>query len=93
MNETDHPPLRKTFFEKLEHAAQHLPEGYSIVLHVEKGNADVQLMRPDESHLSMQDYYPYTPIDEQFDQAVKLAQEDYQTYKEILKQIRDEGSE
>lgn len=38
---------------QLELAVQHLPEGYSIMLRVEKGLARVTVMRPDESEVQM----------------------------------------
>lgn len=57
----------------LEHAAEHLPEGYSIIIHVERGNGEIKLMRPDESEISMDDYASDTCISGQFDQAVSLA--------------------
>lgn len=40
---------------QLELAVQHLPEGYSIMLRVEKGLARVTVMRPDESEVQMWD--------------------------------------
>lgn len=47
--------VKDSLIDQIEIAVQHLPEGYSIMLRVEKGLARVTVMRPDESEVQMWD--------------------------------------
>lgn len=74
MNPDDKPePTKRTFAEEIEYAAKHLPEGWSIVVHVEHGDATITVMRPDETEVQMHDRHVESDIEEQFQEAVQLA--------------------
>jgi hypothetical protein len=47
--------VKDSLAAQVESAAECLPEGYSILIHVQKGAAQVTVMRPDESEVQMWD--------------------------------------
>lgn len=63
-----------TLEKALEHAAEHLPEGWTVHVSVEKGSGWVNAERPDGTMVDMHD--DETDLEEQVRNAVRLAHDE-----------------
>ncbi len=63
-----------TLEKALEHAAEHLPEGWIVYISVEKGSGWVTAERPDGSMVDMHE--DETDLEEQVRNAVRLAHDE-----------------
>ncbi len=48
-------PLVDTLMGRIEHAAEHLPDGWEIRIEVEQGSALVRVIRPDKTDIIIDD--------------------------------------
>lgn len=65
--------------DELDYAAEHLPEGWSIRIDVERGVGSVTAIRPDGTEVDMHD--GESDLSEQFRTAIRLAYDEIDTHK------------
>ena len=76
-----------TLEKALEHAAEHLPEGWTVHIAVEKGAGWVRAERPDGSMVEMHE--DETDFEEQVRNAVRLAHDEIAA--DVISQHNDQG--